>query len=47
MTHNDLLAAIEALPKEVQFAFATTVLDRLGAEGPLRIGSSEVGRFVI
>ena len=37
MTQNDLLAAIEALPKEVQFALATTVLDRLAAEGPLPV----------
>jgi putative addiction module component (TIGR02574 family) len=34
MTQNDLLAAIEALPKELQFALATSVLDRLAAEGP-------------
>jgi hypothetical protein len=34
MTQNELLAAIEALPKELQFALATSVLDRLAAEGP-------------
>ena len=34
MTQNDLLAAREALPKELQFALATSVLDRLAAEGP-------------
>ncbi len=37
MTQNDLLAAIEALPKELQFALATSVLDRLAAEGPLPV----------
>ncbi len=37
MTQNDLLAAIEALPKELQFALATSVIDRLAAEGPLPV----------
>ncbi len=37
MTQNDLLAAIEALPKELQFALAISVLDRLAAEGPLPV----------
>lgn len=34
MTQNDLLAAIGALPKELQFALAIAVLDRLATEGP-------------
>jgi len=37
MTQNDLLATIEALPKELQFALATSVLDRFAAEGPLPV----------
>ena len=37
MTQNDLLAANEALPKELQFALAISVLDRLAAEGPLPV----------
>lgn len=37
MTQNDLLAAIEASPKELQFALATSVLDRLATEGPLPV----------
>ena len=34
MTHDELLATIESLPKEIQFAIANSVLDRLAAEGP-------------
>ncbi len=37
MTQNDLMAAIEALPKELQFALAISVLDRLAAESPLAV----------
>ncbi len=33
MTHKELLATIEALPKEIQFAIANSVLDRLASEG--------------
>lgn len=45
MTQNDLLAAIEALPKEVQFALATTVLDRLAAEGSLPVSEPLKSEF--
>jgi hypothetical protein len=34
MTQKELLTAIEALPKELQFALANSVLDRLAVEGP-------------
>lgn len=34
MTQKELLIAIEALPKELQFALANSVLARLAAEGP-------------
>ena len=34
MTQKELLTAIEALPKELQFALANSVLDRLADEGP-------------
>ncbi len=34
MTHQELLATIESLPKDVQFAIANAVLDRLASEGP-------------
>ena len=31
------MSRLEALPKELQFALATSVLDRLAAEGPLPV----------
>ena len=33
MTHQELLATIQSLPKDVQFAIANAVLDRLASEG--------------
>ncbi len=46
MSQNDLLAAIEALPKELQFALATSVLDRLAAEGPLPVSEQLKTEFL-
>lgn len=46
MTQDDLLAAIEALPKELQFALATSVLDRLAAEGPLPVSEQLKAEFL-
>ena len=46
MTQNDLLAAIEALAKELQFALATSVLDRLAAEGPLPVSEQLKTEFL-
>ena len=46
MTQNDLLAAIEALPKDLQFALATSVLDRLAAEGPLPVSEQLKREFL-
>ena len=46
MTQNDLLAAIEALPEELQFALATSVLDRLAAEGPLPVSEQIKREFL-
>ena len=46
MTQNDLLAAIEALPKELQFALATSVIDRLAAEGPLPVSEQLKREFL-
>ena len=46
MTQNDLLAAIAALPKELQFALANSVLDRLAAEGPPPISEQLKAEFV-
>ena len=46
MTQNDLLAAIEALPEELQFALATSVLDRLAAEGPLPVSEQLKREFL-
>lgn len=46
MTQNELLAAIAALPKELQFALATSVLDRLAAEGPLPVSEQLKTEFL-
>ena len=46
MTQNELLAAIEALPEELQFALATSVLDRLAAEGPLPVSEQIKTEFL-
>jgi len=46
MTQNELLAAIEALPKELQFALANSVLDRLAAEGPLPVSEQLKAEFL-
>ena len=46
MTQNDLLAAIEALPEELQFALATSVLDRLAAEGPVPVSEQLKREFL-
>ena len=43
----ELLAAIEALPKELQFALATSVLDRLAAEGPLPVSEQLKTEFML
>lgn len=34
MTHQEIMTRIESLPKDVQFALANSVLDRLASEGP-------------
>jgi Putative addiction module component len=46
MTQNELMAAIEALPKEVQFSLASSVLDRLSADGPPPISESLKAEFM-
>jgi len=46
MTKNDLLAAIEALPKKLQFNLAMSVLDRLAAEGPLPVSEQLKTEFL-
>lgn len=46
MTQNDLLAAIQALPRELQFALATSVIDRLAAEGPLPVSEQLKTEFL-
>ncbi|MEY4566105.1 MAG: hypothetical protein RLY14_1075 [Planctomycetota bacterium] len=45
MTQKELLLAIEALPKEVQFALANSVLARLAVEGPLPISEQLKAEF--
>lgn len=46
MTQKELLTAIEALPKELQFALASSVLDRLATEGPPPISEQLKSEFV-
>jgi hypothetical protein len=45
MTQKELLIAIEALPKELQFALASSVLDRLAVEGPPPISEQLKAEF--
>lgn len=46
MTHQELMATIESLPKDVQFALANSVLDRLTSEGPLPISDELKAEFL-
>ena len=46
MTHQELIAAIESLPKDVQFAIANSVLDRLSSEGPPPISEELKAEFL-
>jgi putative addiction module component (TIGR02574 family) len=46
MTQNELIAAIAALPRDVQFALANSVLDRLAADGPLPVSEKIKAEFV-
>ena len=46
MTQNELLTAIEALPKELQLALAYSVLDRLAVEGPPPISEQLKAEFL-
>lgn len=46
MTLNDLLAAIEVFPKELQLTLATSVLDRLAMEGPLPVSEQLKTEFL-
>jgi len=46
MTQKELLTAIAALPKELQFALANSVLDRLADEGPPPISEQLKAEFV-
>jgi len=45
VTREELLTAIEALPKELQFALASSVLDRLAASGPLPVSEQLKAEF--
>ena len=46
MTHQELMAIIESLPKDVQFAIANSVLDRLACEGPLPVSDELKAEFL-
>ena len=40
------MSRLEALPNELQFALATSVLDRLAAEGPLPVSEQLKTEFL-
>jgi len=46
MTHQEVLATIESLPKDVQFQIANSVLDRLSSEGELPISDELKTEFL-
>ena len=46
MTHQEILATIETLPKDVQFALVNSVLDRLSKEGPLPVSEALKAKFM-
>lgn len=46
MTHQEVLASIESLPKKVQLAIASTVLDRLSNDGPLEVSDELKAEFL-
>lgn len=47
MTDRELIAAIELLPKDIQYAIATSVLDRLVKEGPPPVSNELKAEFLI
>jgi putative addiction module component (TIGR02574 family) len=46
MTQKQILTTIESLPKDVQFAIANSVLDRLAHEGPPPISEELKAEFL-
>ncbi len=45
MTQADILESIQSLPKEQQFALATSILDRLAREGALPVSDELRAEF--
>lgn len=46
MTHQEVLASIESLPKDVQLAIVSSVLDRLRCEGSLEVSDELKAEFL-
>ena len=46
MTHQEILASIESLPKDEQIAVAKAIIDRLEKEGSLSISESLKAEFL-
>jgi len=46
MTHQEVLATIESLPKDVQLAIVNSVLDRLRSDGPLEVSAEMKAEFL-
>ena len=45
MPQTDILQTIQSLPKEQQFALATSILDRLASEGALPVSDDLKAEF--
>ncbi|MEL6108357.1 MAG: addiction module protein [Planctomycetota bacterium] len=46
MTHQEVLASIELLPKDVQLAIVSSVLERLSNDGPLEVSEELKAEFI-
>ena len=46
MTHQEVLASIESLPKDVQLAIVSSVLERLSNDGALEVSEELKAEFL-
>ena len=46
MSHQEVLASIESLPKDVQLAIVSSVLERLSNDGPLEVSKELKAEFL-
>jgi len=45
VTHQEILATIESLPKTEQFSLATSILDRLASDGAFAVSGAVRAEF--